>query len=238
MENTKAVFKREFRAYFASPIAYIFLCVFIVFNNWMFFRVFFLRDIASMREYFGLLPCVFLFDHPAVTMRTWSEERKMGTIEMLLTLPVKDLEAVLGKYLAGLAFILTAFVFTFTVPVSVELAGDPEWGVMLAGYIGAVFLGGAYLAIGMFISSVTENQIVAFIIGVMVTFFLFIIGEDFVTAFAPSFFVPFLEYVGLGRHFNSITRGVVDSSDVIYYLSVIVFFVYLNIKSVESRRWK
>ncbi|MFP4522556.1 MAG: ABC transporter permease, partial [Fibrobacterota bacterium] len=167
-----------------------------------------------------------------------SEERKMGTIEMLLTLPVKDLEAVLGKYLAGLAFILTAFVFTFTVPVSVELAGDPEWGVMLAGYIGAVFLGGAYLAIGMFISSVTENQIVAFIIGVMVTFFLFIIGEDFVTAFAPSFFVPFLEYVGLGRHFNSITRGVVDSSDVIYYLSVIVFFVYLNIKSVESRRWK
>ena len=238
MKNILTILKREFRSYFTSPIAYIYLCVFIVFNNWMFFRVFFLRNSASMREYFGFMPWVFLFFIPAITMRIWSEEKKMGTMELLLTLPLKDHEAVIGKYLAALSFLAISFLATITVPISIGVAGSPQWGIILAGYIGALFLGGAYLAIGMFLSSVTENQIIAFIIGVIVTFFMFIIGEGFVTTFAPSIFVPIMEYIGLGRHFNSISRGVVDSSDVIYYISAIGFFLYLNVKSIESRRWR
>jgi ABC-2 type transport system permease protein len=155
-----------------------------------------------------------------------------------MTLPVREWEAVLGKFLAGFAFLALTLALTFPLPLTVILLGNPDMGPIWGGYLGACMLGGAYLAIGLFASSLTENQIVAFIVAVMACFFLLIAGEDFVLFNVPSRLVPLLTYLGLGAHFQSIGRGVIDSRDVLYYLSMIGFFLFLNQLSLESRKWK
>ena len=237
MRNTMPIFRREFVSYFNSPIAYIYLTVFIGLSSWLFFKGFFLIGEASMRPFFGLLPWVFLFFLPAVTMRLWAEEKKVGTMELLMTLPLTDFEAVLGKFLASFAFLLVSLGLTFILPIVVGVLGDPDHGQIFGGYLGAVLIGAAYLSVGLFISSLTENQIVAFIVSVVVIFGLFILGEDFVLFGVPDWLVPVFSFLGLGGHFDSISRGVIDSRDIIYYLSVIGFFLYLNVKSVEARKW-
>jgi ABC-2 type transport system permease protein len=236
MGRVAALFSRELRGYFNSPIAYIYTTVFLVFMGWFFFRGFFVMGQADLRVFFNILPWIFLFLVPAVTMRLWSEERKMGTLELLMTLPVRDHEVVAGKYLSSLAFLSLSLVLTFPIPLTVYLLGRPDPGPILAGYLGALLMGGAYLAIGLFCSSLTENQIVSFISGVVLTFALFIVGEDFVIVATPASLAPFLSYLGLGSHYRSIMRGVVDSRDVVYYLSVILFFLYANTKVLESRK--
>lgn len=236
MKNTGPIFKRELGGYFNSPIAYIFITVFLGLSGWLFFKGFFMIGEASLRMFFGILPWVFLFFIPAVTMRLWAEEKKSGTMELLMTLPVTDAEAVLGKYLASLVFLALSLVLSFIIPIFVSLLGDPDPGQIVGGYVGALLMGGAFLAIGLFISSLTENQIVAFIISVVVIFGLFILGEDFVLFGLPDRLVPVFSFIGLGGHYDSISRGVIDSRDVIYYLSVIVFFLYLNVKSIENRK--
>jgi len=242
MGRALTVFKKEFRQYFDSPIAYIFITVFLVINSWLFFRSFFLVNQASSRPLFFLIPWVFLFFVPAITMRLWSEERKAGTIEVLMTLPMKDWEVVLGKYWASLVFLILSLVLTFTLPLTVWLLSAnglrPDVGPVLTSYLGAIFLGGAFLAIGLWVSSLTENQIVAFIIAIAVSFVLMIAGERLVTMYLPSAMVSIVEYVGLNKHFQSIERGVLDTRDLVYYLSVIGFFLYLTIRSVESRKWQ
>jgi gliding motility-associated transport system permease protein len=237
MKRTLSILRREFASYFNSPIAYIYLTVFIALLSWMFLKTFFVIDEASMREFFGLVPWVFLFFIPAVTMRSWAEEKKVGTMELLMTLPVSDLEAVLGKFLASFAFLLLSLALTLVLPIVVGALGKPDQGQIFGGYLGCVLLGAAYLAIGLFISSLTENQIVAFILSVVVVFGFFILGEDFVLFGVPDKLVGILSYMSLGGHFDSISRGVVDTRDIIYYLSVIGFFLYLNVKSVEARKW-
>ncbi len=236
MKNTGPIFKRELGSYFNSPIAYIFITVFLGLSGWLFFKGFFVVGEASLRMFFGMLPWIFLFFIPAVTMRLWAEEKKSGTMELLMTLPVTDTEAVLGKYLASLSFLVLSLVLSFIIPVFVALLGDPDPGQIVGGYLGAVLMGGAFLAIGLFISSLTENQIVAFIISVVVIFGLFILGEDFVLFGLPDRLVPVFSFIGLGGHYDSISRGVIDSRDVVYYLSIIVFFLYLNVKSIENRK--
>ncbi len=238
MKQTWSIFCKEFKSYFNAPIAYIFLTVFLVLVNWLFFRPFFIGNQATMRYMFSLLPWIFLFFVPAISMRLWAEEKKMGTMELLMTLPVKDHEVVMGKYLAALAFLSSAIILTLPLAFTVGGLGNPDGGVIVGGYIGAVFMGAAYLAIGLFASSLTENQIIAFIIGVVICFGFFIIGESFVLMALPSGIAPFFRYLGLGTHFESIGRGVIDSRDIIYYLSVIGFFLFLNVRSVESRKWK
>jgi ABC-2 type transport system permease protein len=236
MKNTGPIFKRELAGYFNSPIAYIFITVFLGLSSWLFFKGFFVVGQASLRMFFGVLPWVFLFFIPAITMRLWAEERKVGTMELLMTLPVTDTEAVLGKYLASLAFLGVSLALSLVIPVFVAILGDPDPGQVVGGYVGALLMGGAFLAIGLFISSLTENQIVAFIISVVITFGLFILGEDFVLFGLPDRLVPVFSFIGLGGHYDSISRGVIDSRDIIYYLSVIVFFLYLNVKSIEVRK--
>jgi ABC-2 type transport system permease protein len=236
MRNTGPIFKRELAGYFNSPIAYIFITVFLGLSSWLFFKGFFVMGQASMRMFFGVLPWMFLFFIPAITMRLWAEERKVGTMELLMTFPVTDTEAVLGKYLASLAFLGVSLALSLVIPVFVAILGDPDPGQVVGGYVGAVLMGGAFLAIGLFISSLTENQIVAFIISVVVTFGLFILGEDFVLFGLPDKLVPVFSFIGLGGHYDSISRGVMDSRDIIYYLSIIVFFLYLNVKSIEVRK--
>lgn len=238
MRNTWSLCKKEFRSYFNSPVAYIFITIYIALTNWLFFMNFFLINQASMRGYFALLPWVFLFFVPAVSMRMWAEEKKLGTIELLLTWPIKDIEAVMGKFLAAFLFLGVTILGSITLPITIAILGDLETGPMVASYLGAFLLGAAYLSMGLFISSVTENQIVAFILAVAVSFAAFIIGEPFVTVRLPALIVPIAEYVGVGTHFDSIGRGVIDSRDIIYYVSFIGFFLFLNIRAIASRNWR
>lgn len=238
MQTIMSICKKEFKAYFLSPIAYVFITVYLVVTNFLFFQGFFLINQADMRGYFALLPWIFLFFVPAVTMRIWAEEKKMKTLELLLTWPVRDLDVVIGKFLASFFFLAIAILLSITVPITIAIIGRPDLGPILGGYLGALLMGAAYLAIGLWVSSLTENQIVAFIVGVVVTFLLFIVGNPFVTMAVPSWLVPIFTYLGLGNHFDSIGRGVVDSRDIIYYLLVVSFFLFLNVRSIESRKWE
>jgi ABC-2 type transport system permease protein len=171
-------------------------------------------------------------------MRSWAEEKKMGTIEVLMTLPLKDYEVVLGKFLSGFVFMILSVMLTFPLVLTLLILGRPETGTIIGGYLGSSLLGAAYLAIGLFVSSLTRNQIIAFIIGIVTCFAFLIIGEDLVLMSAPPLVAPLLTYLGLGAHFESISRGVIDTRDVLYYLSIIGFFLFLNTLAVESRKWK
>lgn len=236
--NVLAIFKREFKSYFNSPIAYIYITVFLGVSNWLFFRGFFLINQADMRNFFSLMPWIFLFFVPAITMKLWAEEKKLGTDEILMTLPINDYEVVLGKFLASFALLVSIVGLSLILPIIVFSLGNPDGGTIVCGYLGVLLMGAAYLSIGLFASTLTENQIVAFILGIVVCFIMLIIGEDIVLFSAPASLVPILRYLGLGSHFASIGRGVIDSRDIIYYLSVIGFFTYLSIHTIESRKWR
>ena len=239
MNDIITIFKKEFKSYFVSPIAYIFITVYLVLTNFMFFQGFFIINQADMRSYFSILPWLYLIFIPAITMRSWSEEKRTKTLELLLTWPVKDSSVVAGKYLAALLFLGLALVMSLTVPITVAILGNPDGGIIVGSYFGAFLLGGAYIAIGMWVSSYTENQILAFIGSIIVILVLLLIGNGFVTAFIPiPQIVSLFTFLGLSTHFESISRGVVDSRDIIYYLSVIGLFLFLNIQSLESRKWE
>ncbi len=237
MQNIIAIFKREFKGYFNSTIAYIFITFFLALTGWLFFRSFFIVNQAEMRGFFAILPWIFLFFVPAITMRLWAEEKKLGTLEILMTLPVKDHEVILGKFLASYTFLAVTILLSLPLPITILYLGGPDKGPIIGGYIGALLMGGAFLAIGLFVSSLTENQIIAFIIAVAISFGLLIIGEQFVLFSLPDWLVPICSYLGLGSHFSGIGRGVIDSRDIIYYLSVILFFIFLNTRTLEGRRW-
>ena len=237
MSGLWGIARREFKSYFDSPIAYVYICVFLAVVNWFFFRDFFLNEEASLRSLFESLPLYFLFFVPAVAMRLWSEERKLGTVELLLTLPVRDADVVFGKFLAGIGLIALSLALTFPLVVTVSLLGHPDLGVIFASYLGALFLGAAYLAIGFFVSSLTENQIVAFLLGIMACFVFFIIGENIVLISTPAPLVPLFRWLGLGTHFAGMARGVLDSRDLLYYVTITGFFLYLTVRSVSERRW-
>jgi len=228
------LFKKELMSYFNSPIAYIFIAVFLVVGNWLFFQSFFIYQQATMREYFAFLPWIFLFLSPAVTMRLWAEEKKAGTIEFLLTMPLTVTQAVLAKFFSALAFMFLALLLTFTIPFSIALLGRLDLGPLIGSYLGSLFLAGAYLALGLLMSALTRNQIIAFVLGLVACFAAFIIGSNFVLLAAPPALAPLLQFLGLGSHFENIARGVIDSKDVIYYLSFIFLFLWLNVSVVEK----
>jgi len=236
MNAVAAIFKKEFVSYFISPIAYVFIVVFLIGTNFMYFQPFFLINQADMRSYFGLLPWVFLFFVPAITMRGWAEEKKSKTVELLLTWPVSDAEVVLGKFLASLAFLAITVALSVTIPVTLFIIGSPDPGPIIGGYAGALLMGAAYLAIGLWVSSHTENQIVAFILAWVAIFVLMIVGHPLVTLKTPAFLVPLFSFLGLFTHFESIERGVIDTRDVIYYLSMAGVFLFLNAQSLGGRK--
>lgn len=225
-------------SYFNSPIAYVFIAVFLIVGNWMFFNSFFLVGQASMRNYFTLLPWLFLFLAPAITMRGWAEEKKSGTIEFLLTLPITDWQAVLAKFFSALFFVMVALALTLSLPLTIGRLGNMDLGPVIGSYLGAIFLAGAYLSLGLFISSLTKNQIIAFVLGLVSCFIFFMVGMDFVLQGAPAFAAPVMKFLGLGSHFYNVARGVLDTKDLIYYLSFIFFFLWLNARVIESRDWK
>ncbi|MCD6360311.1 MAG: ABC transporter permease subunit [Armatimonadetes bacterium] len=237
MNNVIAIARKEFKAYFDSPIAYIFITAYLLLVNFLYLWTFFLVGQADMRSFFGFMPFVFLFLVPSISMRLWAEERKMGTLEVLLTLPVREKEVVIGKYIASFLFLALMLLLTFNIPLLVSALGDPDWGTIICGYLGCLLLGASYLAIGLFASSLSENQIVAFILAIAICTAMLIVGEWFFLMLVPDLFVPIFDYLGMGTHFESMGRGVIDTRDILYYLSVIGVFLYLNINNVENRSW-
>ena len=238
MSHIIAITKKELKNYFNSPLAYIFMSIFLVVSGWLFFGGFFLQNQASMRVFFIYMPWLFLFLIPAITMRLWAEEKKLNTAEILFTWPIKDWQAVIAKFSASFAFLAITLLLSISIPITISFLGEIDWGIVIASYLGALFLGGAYLAIGLFISSLTENQIIAFIVAIACCFVAFIIGQNIVTYSLPTILINLFQFLGIGYHFESISRGVLDSRDIIYYLSVIGLFLYLNTRQIESRKWK
>ncbi|MDI6752028.1 MAG: Gldg family protein [bacterium] len=231
-----AIFKKEFSLYFSSPLAYILAFSFLMVSGYLFIKPFFLLNFAGMRQFFEILPWIYLFFLPAITMRLWSEEKKQGTIELLFTLPLSNYEIVLGKFLASLAFLLLLLFLTFPIPLVIAFLGFPDPGTILGGYAGSILLGASFLSIGLFCSSLSSNQIISFILTVFACFLLLIIGEEFVAIGAPQILVGLFRFLSMGSHFNSIARGVLDSRDIIYYFSLIYLFLILNIRRCELTR--
>jgi len=212
------IFKREFSAYMVSPVAYIVISVFLIITGWFFFTPFFLQNQASLRNFFSLLPLVFAFVVPAITMRLLSEEFSVGSYETLLTLPVTFSDVILGKFLAATGFTAIMLAPTLSYPVTVSVLGTLDWGPVLGGYIGALLLGAAFSAIGLLASSLTRNQIIAFIVGTAVCFSLCLI--DKMLFFLPQSLLGFFEYLGADFHFQNIAKGILDTRDILYFISV------------------
>lgn len=225
MSNVKHIFKKEFKAYFISPIAYIVIAVFLVIIGWLFFSTFFLNRQANLTRFFSLLPITFAFIIPAVTMRLFSEEINVGSYELLLTLPVSFNEIIIGKFLASVAFVGIMLAPTLVYAISTTFLGELDWGPVIGGYIGALLLGAAFCAIGLLSSSLTRNQVVAFIIGMAVCFTLTLL-VDFVLFFVPNAVVDFFQYFSANFHFQNIAKGVIDLRDILYFLTVSFIALY------------
>ncbi len=233
-----AIFRKDFGTYFNSPIAYVVVAVYLVVSGGLFWPAFFdpqgLGE-ASLRPFFAMAPFFFAVFVPAITMRLLAEEKRSGTIQLLATLPVRDIEVVVGKFFAAMGLIGTALLLTLPWALTVESVGDPDWGPIWGGYIGLMLMCGAYVAIGMFASALTENQIVAFIVGFVICFGFFLMGK--VVELVPDALVPVVEMISFDHHFQNIARGVVDSRNVIYYLSVTALCLAGAMQALERRKW-
>jgi len=242
MRATWIVFRRELAAYFATPLAYVFIVVFLVLAGSLTFFLgsFFDRGQADLQPFFTFHPWLYLFLIPAIAMRLWAEERKTGTIELFLTLPVTTAQAVLGKFLAAWVFCGIALALTFPLWLTVNVLGEPDNGVILASYIGSWLMAGAFLAIGAAISALTKNQVIAFVVAAVVCFLLTVSGSSvvlgFFTGWAPQIVVDTISSFSFISHFTSVMRGVIDLKDMVYFISMIVFFLFANTAIVELKK--
>ena len=241
MRNSMLVARRELGGYFATPVGAVFTVIFLVLQGVLTFNLgsFFARGQADLVPFFNFLPWVLLLLVPAITMRLWAEERRSGTIELLLTLPITDTQAVVGKFLAAWGFCILALVLTFPFVITVNLLGAPDNGVIGASYIGAVLVAGTYLAIGGALSAVTRNQVIAFVLAIAVCFFFAAAGLQVVTDFLSSQAPGLAEAarrIGVLERFQSFLRGVIDARDLIYFASMIGFWLFVTVLVVEARK--
>jgi ABC-2 type transport system permease protein len=242
MNALSAVFAREFKSYFATPLAFVFIVIFLFAMGAFTFYLghFYDNGVADLSVFFGYHPWLYLFLVPALAMRLWAEERRSGTMELLLTLPVPLWATVVGKFLAAWAFAGLALILTFPIWITVNYLGHPDNGVILASYIGSFLMAGAYLSIGACISSTTNNQVIAFIVSVVVCFLFTISGAPLVLdafrAWAPLPLVEAISSFSFITHFVAITAGVIDLRDVIFFLSLIGLFLYANMLVVDLRK--
>jgi ABC-2 type transport system permease protein len=232
IKTIKAIFKREFRSYFDSPVAYVFLVAFLVLVGFLTFgmAMFYERRQANLMPFFMWHPWVYLLLVPAATMGLWAEERRTGTIELLLTLPVTLAEALVGKFLAAWAFIGIALGLTFPIVLTTAWLGSPDLGAVFCGYVGSLFLSGACVAIGVFASALSRSQVIGFVIALAICLFMLIIGFDPVINAVAQWGVPMsvvnaIASCSLMQHFESVRRGVIDLADIIYYVGVMVFML-------------
>ena len=233
MRQILNIFRKEFGSYFISPIAYFVISIFLLVTGWFFFSTFFILGQASLRNFFSLLPVIFAFVVPAITMRLFSEELNVGSYETLLTLPVSFTDVIVGKFLAALAFVVAMLIPTLAYPVTVAILGDLDMGPVAGGYLGAILLGGAYAAIGLFSSSLTRNQIIAFIISMAICFSLTLI--DKMLFFLPRNLLGVFTYLGADYHFQNISRGIIDSRNLLYFISVGFIGLYAAHLALEEK---
>ena len=237
LANTWTFAQKELRSFFNSAVAYVILTLFLLIAGWFFTSSLFLVNQADLRDVFSvIIPLIYLFFIPAITMRVIAEEKKSGTIELLVTMPVRDVEIVLGKYLATLILLATALALTFAYPLTISILGNPDGGALIGGYCGLLLMGAAYLAMGIFTSGLTPNQIVAFITGFALIFVFYML--DKVIVFFPGAVASILEYASVTYHFDNLARGVIDTRDLVYYGTVIVLFLFLAVRSLEARKWR
>ncbi|WP_372808063.1 ABC transporter permease [Pontiella sp.] len=227
-----AVAKREWRAYFDSPVAYVFIIIFLMLAGFFTFSLaqFFEAGQADLNGFFAWHPWLYMILVPAVAMRLWAEERRSGTIELLFTVSVTPLQALLGKFAAAWLFMLLALALTFPVPMTAAYLGAPDLGAIVAGYLGSGLLAGAYVAAGMFTSALTRNQVISFILAVVIGLFLILAGyspvTDLLSRWAPTWFVDGVAAFSFMPHYEALQRGVIDLRDLVYFASVMVFMLF------------
>ena len=237
MNPALTIARREIRAYFNSPVAYIVVSAFtIIAGGIFFFFKFFLAQEASLRGFFESMPMLFMFLAPAITMRLLADEKSSGTLELLITMPVRDWQVVVGKFLAAVTLLVTTLALTLVFAITVRALGPVDRGPTIGGYIGLLLMGGAYLSIGVMASAFTRNSIVAFIASFGISFALYLFGR--LTSFVPEALQPIVSFLSIDGHFENVGRGVIDTRDVIYYLSVIGTCLLVATTALESRRWK
>jgi gliding motility-associated transport system permease protein len=241
--HIKTITKRELGAYFSSPLAYVFIVIFLLLSGFFTFMVghFFQYGEASLvHPFFDWHPWFYLFLVPAVGMRLWAEERRVGTIELLLTMPITPWEAIVGKFLASWLFLALALVLTFPVVITVNYLGSPDNGVILCGYIGSWLMAGAYLAISCITSAMTRNQVVSFILSVVVCLFFILAGFppviQMLESWAKPWMIGLVASLSVITHFDGFQRGILDSRDVIFFLSVIVFSLFTTSVILRAHR--
>ena len=240
MQPIYTVFKREFMGYFRSPVAYVFLIIFLVASvgfSW-FLGGFFDTNNASLNRFFVFQPWIFLFLIPAVGMRLWAEERRSGTWELLLTLPLSATQAVFAKFLAGWAFVSLAIVLSFTMPLTVAYLGDPDWGPVFSGYLGSVLMAGAYLSICSLTSALTQNQVISFVISVFCCLILVLLGwsvfnDLMITAGFPAWMVDAFANFSFVTHYQPMVGGLVTVRDIVFFLSLAAFCLLVNVLVLE-----
>lgn len=242
MSNIWILFKRELSSYFATPIAYVFIVIFLFLSGVFTFYLgnYFPRGQADLLPFFNFHPWLYLFLIPALAMRLWAEERKSGSIELLLTLPITMGQAVAGKFLAAWAFTAIALALTFPVWITVNYLGDPDNGIIFAAYLGSLLMAGGFLAIGSCISAITKNQVIAFILSVVVCLAFILAGFplvlDFFSGWAPQVIVDTISSFSFLTHFSALSRGVVDVRDIVYFVSLIVFWLFANAIIIEMKK--
>jgi ABC-2 type transport system permease protein len=239
MSQVSPIFKREFLGYFRSPVAYVFLIVFLLASVGLSFFVgqFFKANQASLDRYFLFFPWLFLFLIPAAGMRLWSEEKRSGTVELLFTLPITTLEAVMGKFLAGWAFLTLAILLSFPMVITVGYLGSPDWGVIATSYFGSILMAGAYLGVCSLTSALTKNQVISFVLSVLVCVILLFLGWSVFSpalgSVFPVWLVDALANFSFITHFDAFVKGIIDPKDVMFFLSLIFFTLFLNVVALE-----
>ncbi len=242
MRNIYIIFKRELGSYFATPVAYVFIVIFLIMSGALSFYLgsFYERGQADLSSFFQFHPWLYLFLVPAIAMRLWAEERKTGSIELLMTLPISIGQSVVGKYLAAWVFIGIALALTFPIWITVNYLGDPDNGVILAAYIGSFLMAGGFLAIGACISAMTKNQVIAFIITVVICFLFLLAGSplvlNFFKAWIPQNVVDAISSLSFLTHYASISKGVIDFRDIIYFVSLIGLWLYANALIIDMKK--
>lgn len=225
---------KELKDYFFSPMAYIIMSIFLLITGWFFFSTFFIINQASLRDFFDLLPIVFSFIIPAISMRAFAEEFNLGSYEILITFPLKHTNIILGKFIALLIFVVLLLLPTISYPIFISFIGDLDLGPVYGGYIGSIFLGSAFSAIGLFSSSLTKSQINSFIIATIICLFLTLINK--MLFFLPDKAINIFSYFSSSYHFQNFAKGIIDSRDIVYFCSLTFLFLYLTFLSLSSRQ--
>ncbi len=238
--NTMSLVKKELKSYFNSPIAYVVVTAFLVFTSVWFFYLqnFFAQNVASLRAYFAIMPTVFIILIPALTMRIWAEEKKLGTIEVLMTLPYKEYQLVLGKFVSTFIVLIVMIVLTLPVPILLSFMGRFDAGQIFGEYLGVLLIGMTGISIGLFISAVSTNQISAFVSGLIILLFLTLVNQVNQLINLPIWLASVFNYFSLGYHFETFRKGLIDTRDLFFYLIVTGLFFYLNIKVLILNKWK